>query len=90
MGLRLRAELLRYRDPGRCIATAKATVRMRFAEVLNPDGTLYTDNLRTAKATDTFILSGEDADIFTPLFHLPRLPLRGADRLPRKAGTSTP
>ena len=32
-----------------------ADVRMRFAEVLNPDGTLYTDNLRTAKATDYFL-----------------------------------
>jgi alpha-L-rhamnosidase len=34
------------------------TARMRFAEVLNPDGTIYTDNLRTAKATDTFTLPG--------------------------------
>ena len=31
-------------------------VQLRFAEVLNPDGTLYTDNLRTAKATDSFVL----------------------------------
>jgi alpha-L-rhamnosidase len=31
-------------------------VRLRFAEVLNPDGTLYTENLRTAKATDHFSL----------------------------------
>jgi alpha-L-rhamnosidase len=44
----------------------KTTVRMRFAEVLNADGTLYTDNLRTAKATDTFIIGGND--VFTPLF----------------------
>ncbi|MGA2218047.1 MAG: family 78 glycoside hydrolase catalytic domain, partial [Terracidiphilus sp.] len=28
-------------------------IRIRFAEILNPDGTIYTDNLRTAKATDT-------------------------------------
>ncbi len=34
-------------------------VRMRFAEVLNPDGTLYTDNLRTAKATDHFIFGSQ-------------------------------
>ena len=33
-------------------------IQLRFAEVLNPDGTLYTDNLRTAKATDHFILAG--------------------------------
>jgi len=29
-------------------------IQLRFAEILNPDGTIYTDNLRTAKATDTF------------------------------------
>src|SRR5579871_3515967 len=34
-------------------------VQARFAEILNSDGTLYTDNLRTAKATDEFILSGK-------------------------------
>jgi alpha-L-rhamnosidase len=33
-------------------------IKLRFAEVLNPDGTLYVDNLRTAKATDHFILAG--------------------------------
>ena len=33
-------------------------IRLRFAEVLNADGTLYTDNLRTAKATDHYILAG--------------------------------
>ncbi len=32
-------------------------VRLRFAEILNSDGTLYVDNLRTAKATDHYILS---------------------------------
>ncbi len=35
-------------------------VKLRFAEVLNPDGTLYVDNLRTAKATDHFILAGSN------------------------------
>ena len=43
-------------------------VRMRFAEILNPDGTLYTENLRTAKATDHFILSGKGIEEFTPQF----------------------
>jgi alpha-L-rhamnosidase len=47
---------------------AGTDVRLRFAEVLNPDGTLYTDNLRTAKATDHFILSGNGAEDFTPQF----------------------
>lgn len=30
------------------------TVTIRFAEMLNSDGTLYTDNYRSAKSTDTF------------------------------------
>jgi alpha-L-rhamnosidase len=35
-------------------------VQLRFAELLNPDGTIYTDNLRTAKATDSFTLRSSD------------------------------
>ncbi len=38
------------------------SVRLRFAEVLNPDGTIYTDNLRTAKATDDFTFRVPPAD----------------------------
>ncbi|MDX1935239.1 MAG: family 78 glycoside hydrolase catalytic domain [Capsulimonadales bacterium] len=34
------------------------TVTLRHAEFLNPDGTLYVTNLRSAKATDTFVLKG--------------------------------
>lgn len=33
-------------------------VKLRFAEVLNDDGTLYVENLRSAKATDHFFLAG--------------------------------
>ncbi len=44
-------------------------VQLRFGEVLNPDGTLYVDNLRTAKATDHYILSGDKGEeLFQPLF----------------------
>jgi len=43
-------------------------VRLKFAEILNSDGTIYTDNLRTAKATDHFILSGKGVEEFTPQF----------------------
>ena len=43
-------------------------IRLRFAEVLNPDGTLYTDNLRTAKATDHFLPAGRGVEQFQPLF----------------------
>ena len=37
---------------------AGSDVKLRFAEVLNADGTMYVENLRTAKATDHFILAG--------------------------------
>lgn len=47
---------------------AGTNVRLRFAEILNSDGTLYTDNLRTAKVTDHFILAGKGVEEFTPQF----------------------
>lgn len=62
-------------------------ITVRHGERLNPDGTLYTDNLRFAKATDTFICRGDEEETFEPrfTFHgfqyaeftgLPRKPLR--------------
>jgi len=36
-------------------------VRLRFAEVVNPDGQLYVDNLRAARQTDHYILRGDPA-----------------------------
>ena len=35
-----------------------AAITIRYAEMLNPDGTIYTDNYRTAKSTDVYICSG--------------------------------
>jgi alpha-L-rhamnosidase len=43
-------------------------VRLRFAEILNPDGTIYTANLRNADATDVYILRGGDEETFSPHF----------------------
>ncbi len=43
-------------------------VKLRFAERLNPDGSIYTANLRNADATDTYILSGEGNETYTPSF----------------------
>ena len=43
-------------------------VQLRHAERLNPDGTLYTENLRRAKATDTYILRGEGEETWEPRF----------------------
>ncbi|MDR1093248.1 MAG: glycoside hydrolase family 78 protein [Clostridiales bacterium] len=45
-----------------------ATLVFRHGEVLNPDGTLYTANLRRVEATDTVILAGGGAEEFRPLF----------------------
>jgi alpha-L-rhamnosidase len=43
-------------------------VQVRTGEILNADGTLYTDNLRTAKSTDHFILAGKGVEEFQPQF----------------------
>jgi len=43
-------------------------VRLRFAERLNPDGSIYTENLRNADATDTYILKGVGEETFAPHF----------------------
>jgi alpha-L-rhamnosidase len=43
-------------------------VTLRFAERLNPDGTIYTANLRGAKATDTYVLKGKGEEVFEPHF----------------------
>jgi hypothetical protein len=67
---------------------AGTDVRLRFAEIVNDDGTIYIDNLRTAKVTDHFILSGQrHRRIYAPI-HISRIPLRRDHRpsiaLPQK------
>ena len=47
---------------------AGSRVRLRFAEILNPDGTIYTTNLRNATATDLYILKGGEEESFAPQF----------------------
>jgi alpha-L-rhamnosidase len=47
---------------------AGATITLRYAEVLNPDGTLYTENLRAAKQTDLYTLRGGTEEIHEPRF----------------------
>lgn len=53
----------------RCVFQGNAgdTVTIRHGELLS-DGELYTENLRKAEATDTYILSGNGEEIFRPLF----------------------
>ncbi|RFZ84098.1 alpha-L-rhamnosidase [Mucilaginibacter terrenus] len=44
------------------------TVTISHAEVLDKDGDFYTENLRSAKAQDTYILSGQGVEVFEPHF----------------------
>ncbi len=43
-------------------------VTLRFAEILNPDGTIYTTNLRGAKCTDQYTLKGGAEEVYEPRF----------------------
>ena len=47
---------------------AGTVVKLRHAESLKADGTLYTDNLRTAKAEDRYTLKGDGREIYQPRF----------------------
>ena len=47
---------------------AGTVVRLRHAETLKPDGTLYMDNIRGAKVTDTYILKGGRREFYEPRF----------------------
>jgi alpha-L-rhamnosidase len=43
-------------------------VTLKFAEVLDKEGNFYTDNLRSAKATNTYTLKGEGEETYEPRF----------------------
>ena len=45
-----------------------AHVQMRFAEALEPDGSLHLDNLRTARQLDTYVPAGTTDEVFEPRF----------------------
>lgn len=49
-------------------APAGREVTLRYAEVLNPDGSLFTSNLRTAGSTDRYIAKGSGVELFEPRF----------------------
>ena len=50
-------------------APAGTSVSMRFAEVLDASGSLYTENLRSARATDVYTCRGaKDGETWTPRF----------------------
>ena len=49
-------------------APAGTRVQLRHGERLNADGTLYTANLRRAKATDVYVCRGGGVEVFEPHF----------------------
>jgi alpha-L-rhamnosidase len=44
------------------------TIKLRFAESLNEDGSLFTENLRDARATDYYTLHGHGPETWQPAF----------------------
>jgi alpha-L-rhamnosidase len=60
-------------------------IQLRYAERLNPDGTLYVTNLRLARATDYYTCKGEGEEVWQPrqTFHgYQYVELTGADEQP--------
>ncbi|HEY8966026.1 MAG TPA: family 78 glycoside hydrolase catalytic domain [Candidatus Methylacidiphilales bacterium] len=57
---------------GRARITVRAargrTVTLRFAEILQPDGRLYTENLRGARATDRYTCRSAERETWEPRF----------------------
>ncbi len=49
---------------------AATRVELRHAETLKPDGSLYTANLRSARATDIYTLKGHGEEVWQPRFTL--------------------
>ncbi|MCZ7637887.1 MAG: glycoside hydrolase family 78 protein [Verrucomicrobia bacterium] len=48
---------------------AGTRVQLRFGEMLHPDGRLMTENLRKARATDTYVLRGDPrGEVYVPRF----------------------
>ena len=64
-------------------------VTMRFAEVLDRDGNLYTANLRRASQIDRYTLKGGGEEIYEPHFTFHGFRYVGVTGLPTRADTST-
>ncbi len=52
----------------RVSGAAGTVVSLRHAETLKKDGTLYLDNIRSAKVTDTYTLKGKGTEVYEPRF----------------------
>ena len=65
------------------------TIRLRFAERLKPDGSVYTENLRNAEATDEYTLRGGGMEEWTPAFTFHGFRYVQVSGLPAGAGKDT-
>jgi alpha-L-rhamnosidase len=66
-----------------------STVRLRFAEMLEEDGSLHLANLRAARPQETYVLRGSGREVFEPrfTFHGFRyVEVTGLDQLPELVG----
>jgi alpha-L-rhamnosidase len=49
-------------------AAAGTTLKLQFAEVPNPDGSAYLENLRTARCTEYYTCKSEETETYEPTF----------------------
>ncbi len=68
---------------------AGTVVTLRYAEVLDRDGNLYTANLRRASQTDRYTLKGEGEERYEPHFTFHGFRYVGVTGLPAPATTGT-
>jgi alpha-L-rhamnosidase len=68
---------------------AGTVVTMRFAEVLDHDGNLYTANLRRAGQTDRYTLKGGGEEVYEPHFTFHGFRYVGVTGLPSQPDTGT-
>src|SRR5439155_4412575 len=65
------------------------TVTMRFGEVLDRNGNLYTANLRAAAQTDRYTLSGKAREVYEPHFTFHGFRYVAVSGLPAPADSTT-
>jgi alpha-L-rhamnosidase len=68
---------------------AGTTVTLRFGEVLDRDGNLYTANLRAASQTDRYTLSGSAHEVYEPHFTFHGFRYVAVRGLPTSADSTT-
>lgn len=68
---------------------AGTTLILRHGEVLDDEGNLYTDNLRSARQTDYYTLRGNDEEVFEPHFTFHGFRYVEVNGLPQKPSRET-